>query len=86
MLPADKILKQFTKFNPTSSVCAFYQKLNFLQFCSDKVCQVVLCEHVKSSNRLIVFKLWLCAGRLILSGIRRLIPGPQLLVRSSKLA
>jgi len=52
MLPADKILKQFTKFNPTSSVCPFYQKHNFLQFCPDQVCQLVLCEHVKSFNRL----------------------------------
>jgi len=31
-------------------VCPFYQKHNFQQFCPNQVCQLVLCEHVESSN------------------------------------
>jgi len=47
------------KINPTLSVCPFYQKHNFQQFCPNQVGQLVLCEHAKSSNRLIVVKTWL---------------------------
>jgi len=47
MLRDNKILNPFPKINPTFSVCALYQKHNFQQ--------LVLCEHAKSSIRLIVF-------------------------------
>jgi len=70
MLLADKIFKSFTKFNPTFAVWPFYQKHNFKQFCPKKVCQIILCEHVKLSNYLILFKSWLYAALL-----REFFPG-----------
>jgi len=59
MLRANKILKPFQKINPTVSVCPFYQKYNFQQFCLNQVCQFVLCEDAKSPKHLVVVKSWL---------------------------
>ena len=64
MLRADKILKLLTKINQHFSVCLLYWKPDFHQFCLNHVCQLVLYEHVKSSNRSIILKLWLYAGPL----------------------
>jgi len=57
---SQQILKPFQKINSTVSVCPYYQKHNSHQFCSKQVCQLVLCEHAKSWNRLTVVKSWLC--------------------------
>ena len=63
MLRANKILKPLQKINPTVSLCPFYQKYNFQHFYPNQVCQLVLCEHAKSSNHLIVIKSWLYEDR-----------------------
>jgi len=52
MLRADEILKLLPKVNQYFSVCPLYQERNFHQFYQNEVCQFVLYDHVKSSNRL----------------------------------
>jgi len=76
MLRADKILKLLPKVNQSFSVCPHYQKHTLHQLCLNQVCQLVLYEHVKPSNLLIVLKLWLYAGPLkeIYRVVRKPIP------------